>query len=190
MKPSPSISRPLLSRRRVLPGAAFACLGVIAALRFVAVVPDDDMAPSVQRGDLVVIVPVSPRAGDVVAVVDPLDPTRWTLRRVEGIGGAIRYQDGVFHSSDGPTRVSELGRDAHGVTLREGGHLTRIAQEVRWELPETGIPDTHAFLGADARDVAMDSRWWGPLPLDALRGVVVARIGAPRSAWREWVDLR
>ncbi len=155
-------------------------------------VPDDEMAPSLLAGDLVLILPVEARMGDVVAVVDPLDPSRWTLRRVETIGGAIRYEDGVFYSSNAePPGVLEMGRDTTTVVRTEGEHLVRLApRAVRWALDETGVPDDAAFLGADARDEAVDSRWWGPMPLEALQGVVVARIGAPGHAWRGWFEAR
>jgi hypothetical protein len=82
-----------------------------------------------------------------------------------------------------------MGRDDASVTLREGDHLVRLAgHPVRWALPEQGIPDTDVFLGADNRDVAMDSRWWGALPAEAARGVVAFRLGAPGHAWRGWFD--
>lgn len=161
-----------------------------AVLPRLAFVPDDDMAPSLLAGDLVVLLPVAPRPGDVVALVDPLDPARWTLRRVEAIGGALRYEEGLFFSSAGREPVVEMGRDDAHVTLAEGDHLVRIATRgVRWEMDERGVPDDAAFLGADARDEAVDSRWWGALPLEALQGVVVLRVGAPGHPWRSGVDF-
>jgi hypothetical protein len=132
---------------------------------------------------------VQPRAGDVVPVVDPLDPARWTLRRVETIGGVVRYEEGSYRTSGDPVDVLEMGRDEAEVTLREGDHLARTAaRPVRWEMGETGVEDGWAFLGADNRDVAVDSRWWGPLPVDALQGVVALRVGRPGHRWRGWVE--
>jgi signal peptidase I len=167
---------------------------VVAALVLprVARVPDDDMAPTLLAGDLVIILPIEARLGDVVAVVDPLDPARWTLRRVQTIGGAIRYEDGIYYASDvEPPGVLEMGRDTDRVVRTEGPHLVRLApRAVRWELPEETVPDYAAFLGADARDEAVDSRWWGPMPLQALQGVVVLRIGVPNHPWRGWFDGR
>jgi signal peptidase I len=150
-------------------------------------VPDDEMAPTLLTGDLVVILPSAPRVGDVVAIVDPLDPSRWTLRRVETIGGSIRYDDGAYTNADGAQKILEMGRDTHAVTRSEGPHLVQLAPRVvRWAMEEIGVPDDSAFLGADARDTAVDSRWWGPVPLDAIQGVVALRIGRPRNAWRGW----
>lgn len=163
----------------------------LVTLPLFAFVPDDEMAPSLFAGELILVLPRQPDPGDVVAVVDPLDPGRWTLRRVEAIGGAVAYADGAYRSSAGREKVLEMGRDEEHVTLREGEHLARVAQRgVKWTLEETGVPDDAAFLGADARDEAMDSRWWGPLPLDALRGVVALRVGPPRGPWRSWISAR
>jgi signal peptidase I len=150
-------------------------------------VPDDEMAPTLLTGDLVVLLPAEPRAGDVVAVVDPLDPARWTLRRVETIGGAIRYEDSVFHAAGDEPQVLEMAESEDAITRQEGAHLVRLApRAVRWGMDEIGVPDDAAFLGADARDSAMDSRWWGPVPLAAIQGVVALRIGAPQHPWRTW----
>lgn len=175
-------------------GGAAAAVAVVAALVLprLAWVPDDEMAPTLLAGDLVLVLPVEARAGDVVAVVDPLDPSRWTLRRVETIGGAIRYDDGVYYASnEEPPGTLEMGRDTEQVVRTEGDHLVRLApRAVRWSLEEQGVPDDAAFLGADARDAAIDSRWWGPMPLEALQGVVALRIGPPRHPWRGWFEVR
>lgn len=168
-------------------GLALLSLGVA---RQTAVVPDDAMAPSLLPGDLVLILPLTPRLADVVAVVDPLDPSVWTLRRVEGVGGAMRYRGGSFVPGDAP-QLLDMGRDDAGyAVIEEGGHLTRhLPRNVEGEMDEVGVPDDRAFLGADNRDIALDSRWWGAVPLDLLQGRVVLRIGPPRNRWRTWFDL-
>lgn len=179
-------------RRGALVAGGAVTLVAALLLPRLAWVPDDEMAPSLLAGDLVLVLPVEPRPGDVVAVVDPLDPARWTLRRVETIGGAVRYEDGVCYTSGSEApRVLEMGRDTEAVVRTEGDHLVRLAPgTVRWSLPETGVPDDSAFLVADARDAAIDSRWWGPVPLAALQGVVALRVGAPRHPWRGWLEGR
>ncbi len=190
--PSDASADPLARVRALDPRAALAVLSLLAVaaalvLPRVAIVPDDDMAPSLLAGDLVVIAPGAPAVGDVVPVVDPLDPSRWSFRRVEAIGGAVRYEDGAFHTVD-TVRTLEMGRDEQFATLQEGAHLTRHANRaVRWSMRERGVPDDAAFLGADARDEAVDSRWWGPIPLTAVQGRVALRIGAPGHPWRGWV---
>lgn len=169
--------------------AAVPAVLLLGTLPLVAVVPDDEMAPSLYAGDFILVLPTMVRRGDVVPVVDPLEPSRWTLRRVEAIGGAVRYEGGAYYAGEGTFDVLEMGRDETWVTVQEGDHLARLSlRGTRWVLPESSVPDDMAFLGADARDEAMDSRWWGPLPVTALQGVVALRVGRPRHPWRGWVS--
>jgi signal peptidase I len=167
-------------------------LATVCVLPFLAWVPDEEMAPSFLAGDLVLILPVDAHDGDVVAVVDPLDPSRWTLRRVITVGGAVRYEDGVYYTASAePPRVLDMDRGADEIVRTEDAHLVRYTrQPVRWTLDETPVAEGTAFLGADARDVAMDSRWWGAVPLQALQGVVAVRVGKPTHPWRGWVSGR
>ena len=176
-------------RRRTTALVTTAALVATAALLApnVARVPDDDMAPTLLAGDLVLVLPGTPEQGDLVALVDPLDPSRWSFRRVESVGGQVRVEDGVYHTGN-RVDLLELGRDDAYVTRREGEHLVRrSARMPRGEQGPFAVPDDAVFLGADARDEAMDSRWWGPVPLAAVQGRVVVRVGPPRHAWRGWV---
>lgn len=177
---------------RWAPFAGFAAVIVLLGLRYVAVVPDREMAPSLFPWDIVLILPTEAREGDIVALADPLDPDRWTLRRVESIGGAASYDGTVVRTAAHPRiRVLEMGEFAGAQIRLEGEHLvSRRAVPTSAKAEERGIPDDAAYLSADARDVALDSRWWGPLPLAALSGVVVARIGTPQTPWRGWVGFR
>ncbi len=180
-------------RRGWIVGAAVGALALAGLSRQVAYVPDGEMAPSYLRGDLLLVLPLEPREGDVVALRDPLDASRWTLRRVEGIGGAARYSSAGVHTSNRPkSRLLDMGEfDGEAIRL-EGEHLVsrRLDEVTRYEHDDVGIPDDAAYLSADSRDRAIDSRWWGPVPLDALGGVVVFRLGAPATPWRGWTGGR
>lgn len=169
--------------------AALVLLGgvCVAGLRFVARVPDDEMAPSLLAGDLVVVVPGAPTVGAVVALTDPLDPGRWTLRRVLATGGAVRFEDGFYHTETEDPPVLDMGALEPHRVLQEGDHLTqRLTRPVRWEMGAVGLPAGRVWLAADNRDDALDSRWWGPAPVAAVQGVVVARFGRPGHTWRGW----
>jgi signal peptidase I len=162
---------------------------VAAALPFLAWVPDEEMAPSLLPGDLVLLWPGDIVTGDVVAVVDPLDPSRWTLRRVLATSGAVRFDNGFFHTDAEEPPVLEMGHLGDQNVLKEGAHLTqRLTRPVRWELGDVVLPEGRVWLAADNRDVAMDSRWWGPVPGEALQGVVLLRVGRPGHVWRGWVS--
>lgn len=149
-------------------------------------VPDAEMSPSLLPGDLVLILPVEPRVGDVVAIIDPLDRNRWTLRRVEAIGGAVSYDGRSFRTSQQRRlKLLDMGEFQGRPVHLEGDHVVlRALRTTRTRHDDVGVPDDAAFLGADDRDGALDSRWWGPVPLSAIRGVVVARVGAPTTPWR------
>ena len=168
--------------------AALLAGGVLLAVAStrLARVPDDAMSPTLLPGDLLLILHVAPREGDVVALTDPLDPTRFTLRRVETIGGAIRYDGRSFRTgARSKVRLLDMGEYQGRPVLLEGEHVTlRALTPTREEFAEIGVPDDRAYLSADNRDVAVDSRWWGPVPLEAIGGVVVARLGPPSTPWR------
>lgn len=162
-------------------------LVLVVFLSFCTFVPNDDMAPSLYAGDFVLILPVDPAPGDVVALVDPLEPGRWTLRRVKSIGGTVSYEDSSLRINDDPEQILEMGKEDTFLVTQEGGHLCRhLLKPIRWEMAPVTVPTDHVFLAADARDEAVDSRWWGPLPLQAVQGVVKLRIGSPRHPWRSW----
>lgn len=177
--------------RRRLPLAlgALAVLSAVLLVPRLARVPDDEMAPTLLAGDVVLVMPGAAKTGDLVTLVDPLDPSRWTIRRVENLGGQVRVEDGVFYTGN-RVDLLEMGRDDAWVTRKEGEHLVRRSVRVpRGETPPVTVADDAVFLGADARDEAMDSRWWGPLPATAIQGRIVARISPPHHPWRGWFDV-
>ena len=182
------MSRP---RVRLAALALAVALGGLLASR-TARVPDDGMVPTLLRGDLLLILPVTPREGDIVALADPLDPARYTLRRVETVGGAVRYDGRSFRTGSRPkVRLLDMGEFEGRPVLLEQDHVTlRAAEPTRQEFAEIGVPDTSAYLSADNRDGAVDSRWWGPVPLSAIGGVVVLRLGAPTTPWRRIIGVR
>lgn len=196
--PSPSRADPAATerpRRRLprglLPAAALLGAMLLLVAPFTTWVPDGDMAPALLPGDLVLILPVEPHVGDVVALLDPLDPGRWTLRRVAALEGEVRYDEGSLHVDGDDLRLVDMGRDDDHVYLEEGGFLVqRSPRPVRWAMDVREVPPGHAWLVAADQDLALDSRWWGPAPLEAVQGVVVARVGVPGNRWRGWFEGR
>lgn len=182
-----------MTRSRVRGIALLTALGLGALLSTrLAIVPDTGMSPTLLAGDVVLVLPLAPREGDIVALSDPLDPARFTLRRVETVGGAVRYDGRAFRTGARPkVRLLDMGEFEGRPVLLESDHVTlRAPLPTRQEFPETGVPDDRAYLSADNRDEALDSRWWGPVPLTSIGGVVVARIGAPTTPWRSLFGTR
>jgi signal peptidase I len=151
------------------------------------------MAPSLLQGDLVLLLPagwVDVQEGDVVAMVDPLDPAVWTLRRVEALEGTVHCENGMLYG-DAPRDLVELGRENGVVVAREGEHLVEhLSTAIHWEMEELIIPEGSVFLSADRREAALDSRWWGPMPAETMQAVVVGRVGKPEHRWRGWLGGR
>ncbi len=178
--------------RRWLSVVLVGLLVLLLGLRRFAWAPDTEMAPSVLRGDLLLLLPLTPEVGDVVVLSDPLEPARHTLRRViAGPGATVRFEDaGFVVGDDAPSRL-EMGREDGKVIVQVSGHLVQIRSTgTRWEMAPVAIGPEQYFLGADALDEATDSRWWGPVPSEAIAGVVAMRVGEPQHRWRDWVEFR
>ena len=106
--------------------------------------------------------------GDIVVFKFPLDPKRDFIKRIIGLPGeTLEVRDKQVHINGvaldepylaeharrlGPGEEAVNGRDNHG--------------------PVT-IPDGHYFAMGDNRDDSEDSRFWGPLPVDHIKGKAV-----------------
>ncbi len=167
----------------------------------VRTVGSDEMSPSIRAGDRVLILPLEPIRGDVVALQDPLDPARVVLRRAIADGSKrVRYEDGELRVDVKRIRQKEMGElDGDRVTqetmwskppARANTWLLRYKKEpVKWKAEVVPVPDGSWYLLADNRDGAVDSRWWGPISTDRFLGVVRLRYG-PADDWRpEWEIL-
>ena len=163
----------------------------------------DDMAPSIQADDWVWVVPWGePHPGDVVVLSDPLDSQQRVLRRVLAVAGqTITYDADSIRVNKKRLRKQAMGDDDPYLVAKETlwakkpekGHswLTRLVAypATHWRADPVTVPDGHLYLLADDRDAAIDSRWWGTLPVEAVEGIVRFRWG-PATTWRtemEWL---
>lgn len=141
-------------------GAWAASLAVQRSLRRVR---GASMEPTLRAGDLVAVVPlVGPRRGDVVLVRDPREPSRVTVKRVLGLPGErLRVRRGrvlVDGVAQAEPYAGGAGPDA-----------------------ELRVPPGHVAVLGDARHRSTDSRVFGPVPLELVDGLVVARVApSPR----------
>lgn len=172
---------------------------VAVALLPVRRVADDDMSPNLQRGDLVWVLPVKPLRGDVVVLTDPLDPDHTVLRRTLTDGDTkVVWDDGGARINGKRLRQSDMGMLEGDRLMKEviwskpparaASWLVRLRKPpAPWSADKVAVPEGHWYLLADDRDRAIDSRWWGPVPETALRGVVRLRVGKP-DEWRGWIQ--
>ena len=170
-------------------------------------VAEADMAPTIATGDWVWVLPGGEiRRGDVVLLLDPLDPERTILRRVVGNPGqSVRFDEGGIRV--GPKRIRQkiMGDDGASTVMQETIWSKPPAQSIDWlTRKRTGasaawsaeaieVPAGHRYLIADNRDDALDSRWWGPVSDAEIQGVVRIRWGdestwRPRFAWLMGTD--
>ena len=105
------------------------------------------------------IIPVStPKRGDVIVFIFPLDKSKDFIKRVIGLPGDRIEIIGRKIYING-----KLYQDKHGYYTNpspaEGSHFGPIT-----------VPKGHLFVMGDNRDHSYDSRYWGFVPLDSVKG--------------------
>jgi signal peptidase I len=166
-------------RRRVyrVGGAALAGLSVAGSVGAVTLgggpfydyrQPSAAMSPTVPTGALVVANrDLSPARGDVVQLTLRIEGADVDgLLRVVGLpGDVVECPPTTAGTCDGVT--------VNGIAVDEGDY----GDPTTAPFAAVNVPDGHAFLLGDARDVAIDSRLTGPTDLDDVTGVAVAVFG-------------
>ena len=168
MRRSPGLHRP---RRRLPPGLRFLLDALLGATLMVAVhlfviqvsvVKGNSMEPCLHDGDRLVVDRVSynlgeVRRGDVVVLRYPRNPDVDFVKRIVGLpGDRIAMHDGAL-------LVNGLPADDYGC----------IADHQ--ELAELTVPAESFFVLGDNRPISCDSRDFGLVAQDLLKGRVRAR---------------
>jgi signal peptidase I len=150
-------------------------------------IPSGGMHPTLIVGDHIMVDKLrrSPHRGDVVVFKYPLDPTTDYVKRVVGLPGDVleishgllaingavlpseRVQEGCPTGQDGFTCVIE-NETLDGRTYQIE---TDTARGERNFGPYV-VPPGKLFVLGDNRDNSSDSRVWGPVPLEYVKGVV------------------
>jgi signal peptidase I len=122
------------------------------------------------------------RRGDVVVFKYPLEPERDFIKRVIGLPGdtlSIRHKTVYINGQPLQERY---------VFLPEGNGGEAFFDLRRDDMSEITIPDGHYFVMGDNRDNSHDSRFWGLLSRDLLKGralIVYWSYDAPREEYLE-----
>lgn len=134
------------------------------------IVSGDSMDPVIENKQYLIIDEVSyrfrePARGEVIVFRAPPEPTKYYIKRIIGLPGETVKIQG--------TEITIIN-DAHpaGFTLDE----PYITHHTRGDSLTTVIPRGHYFVMGDNRDASYDSRGWGPLPEDAIRGRALLRL--------------
>ena len=162
-------------RRRLVASAlqlgAFALLTYLCLFNF-SVVRGSSMAPRIHDGDRILIdhwsYLLSPvQRGDIVVLKYPLDPSVDYIKRVIGLpGDRVVLEDG---------KVFVNGTELAEPYVQAPDALAHLSVEV---LP------AHYFVLGDNRRRSCDSREFGQVPCDYVRGKVEVRVWPPKRAGR------
>jgi signal peptidase I len=143
-------------------------------------IPSGSMLPTLQIGDHILVnkfiygvrlpvlgtrvLPVSdPERGDVVVFVYPVDPSKDFIKRVVGVSGdVIQIRSKHVFINDEPWD------DAHGYFV--DGTDGRQATSPRDNFGPVTVPPGHIFVMGDNRDRSYDSRFWGFVDLNEVKG--------------------
>lgn len=155
-----------IARRLVLPLAgAFIVLLLTFGVFFRPVrVEGDSMYPSLYSGDRVLVTReyATPRRGDVIELDTDVFAT--------GNGGRVLKR---VVALAGDSISIDAGRAVVNGVPEGGDHLIYSASDV--SVPELEVPQGHVYVLGDNRPVSLDSRFFGPVPLDAVYGRLLFR---------------
>jgi signal peptidase I len=167
-------------------------------------IPSGSMLPTLQIGDHILVnkfvfgprleVPLTqlslghlpglrkPRPGDVVVFIYPQDRSKDFIKRVVAVEGqTVEVRDRKLYIDGHPVPDPH----AHFTPRREG----MVASGDNFG-PFT-VPKDHVFVMGDNRDQSYDSRFWGPVPLEDVKGlatVIYWSWDGPDS-WVRWDRL-
>ncbi|MGH9463835.1 MAG: signal peptidase I [Vicinamibacteria bacterium] len=121
------------------------------------------------------------RRGDVIVFKYPSEPERDFIKRVIGLpGDAIRIEEKTVYINGEPLREDYVYYPP-GQTGEEGYSDYR-----RDNMPEMIVPPHQIFVMGDNRDNSHDSRFWGTLPRDLVKGralIIYWSFEAPGEAY-------
>ena len=146
----------------------FACLTAFAQNYVLSVMQcvGPSMLPTLGlSGDVVLMWPtasglITPQLGDVVICSSPTDPTSTVCKRVVGLpGDVVKYK-----RLPGMPELRET-RPAHS---RDGGRKSRECIQQ--------VPRGQVWLQGDNSADSCDSRYYGPVPMALVRGIVFVKL--------------
>ncbi len=142
-------------------------------------IPSGSMLPTLQIGDHLLVnkllyglrVPISgqrifdfmsPERGDIVVFVFPEDTSKDFIKRVVGIPG-----DTI------EIRKKQLFRNGQAVDVQQEAYAQWVRgfePGTRDEFGPVTVPEGHVFVMGDNRDQSYDSRFWGFVPYENIKG--------------------
>lgn len=175
LRPPVPVSRRARRRRRLVAGVVRGAffLGLLHVLVMqVSVVRGHSMEPSLHDGDRLLVDRLGGRLVgvdrfDVVVLRSPVDPSVDYVKRIVGLpGDRVAIRRGRLLVNGRPVRAGFSW-------IPDGTHM-----------PEVRVPSGHYFVLGDNRPISCDSREFGFVAAESLRGVVRLRFWPPeRAGW-------
>lgn len=172
--------------------AAIVAVAIKALVAQAFVIPSASMEPQLRPGDRVVVSRLAydlhaPRRGDVVVFDDP-QASRRPSRSVVDLGRDALVAVGVVGPQESELIKRTIGLPGETVEARGGSVVIdgRALHEPylpagTWtaDFGPTVVPDGHVFVMGDNRGNSLDSRSFGPVPVDSIVGRALVRIWPP-----------
>ena len=168
--------------REYVEAAAIAVLLALFIRTFVVQafkIPSGSMEPTLQIGDHILVnkfiygvkipfirstmIPITrPKRGDVVVFIYPVDRKKDFIKRVIGLpGDKIEIYDKKIYIND------KLYEDEHGDWERPGGRDT-LGNHIPFG--PFKVEESRIFVMGDNRNNSYDSRGWGTVPMEDIKG--------------------
>ena len=144
-------------------------MGIQAYIARPFIVNGASMDPTIQDGEYLIIDEISyrfnpPARGDVVVFKAPPSPDKYYIKRIIGLPGeTVQIKKGV---------VTIINKESpNGFTLNNPLITHPLEENVEFKVPLHGY-----FVMGDNRNGSYDSRSWGVLPKENLRGRAFVRL--------------
>ncbi len=143
-------------------------------------IPSSSMEPTLLIGDHILVnkfiygirIPFTPdrwprfrdpARGDVIVFIFPEDRTKDFIKRVVAVGGdTVEVRN---------KRVILNGKEVHNPHARYTDNIILPAgASPRDNMSPVKVPPNHLFVMGDNRDHSLDSRFWGTVPVEDVRG--------------------
>jgi signal peptidase I len=140
--------------------------------------------PTMGRVDHAVLPVRDIRRGDIVVFKYPIDPQRDFIKRVIGLpGDTIELKAKKVYVNNRPIDEPYV----HFLTpASEGGEVTSM--DVRERYGPVTVPTDQYFVMGDNRDNSQDSRYWGFLPRDHVKGKAMMIYWSYESGRDDYAD--